>query len=59
MSPSPLLASVVAGAGGERDDVEDVELEEDGDAEEHGVDQQARDPQRPRQDESECRTKVA
>ena len=51
---SPLLSrrSVVAGAGGQSDDVEDVELEEDGDREKHGVDQEARYAQGPGQDES-------
>ena len=44
--------SVVAGAGGQSDDVEDVELEEDGDREKHGVDQEARNAQCPGQDES-------
>ena len=44
--------SVVAGAGGQSDDVEDVELEEDGDREKHGVDQEARYAQCPGQDES-------
>ena len=53
-SLSPLLdrRSVVAGAGGQSDDVEDVELEEDGDREKHGVDQEARYAQGPGQDES-------
>ena len=44
--------SVVTGAGGQSDDVEDVELEEDGDREKHGVDQEARYAQGPGQDES-------
>lgn len=44
--------SVVTGAGGQSDDVEDVELEEDGDREKHGVDQEARNAQCPGQDES-------
>ena len=44
--------SVVAGAGGQSDDVEDVELEEDGDGEKDGVDHEARHAQGPGQDES-------
>ena len=46
-------SSVVAGARGFGDDEEDVELEEDGDGEKHGVDDEARHAQGPRQDESE------